>query len=45
MVCCGLRPTAEPTTQGPVTFEFESDPALFPWLLDLERLPAKLDQG
>lgn len=34
-VWCGLRPTGRPATQGPVAFEFEPDPALFPRLPDL----------
>lgn len=42
-VWCGLRPTARPATQGPVAFEFEPDPALFPRLPDLKGMLECLD--
>ncbi|MGE0144223.1 MAG: hypothetical protein AB7I19_19450 [Planctomycetota bacterium] len=42
-VWCGLRPTAQPATHGPATFEFEPDPALFPRLSDLGGILGRLD--
>lgn len=42
-VWCGLRPTAQPAKQGPATFEFEPDPALFPRLPGLRDMLGRLD--
>lgn len=41
-VWCGLRPTAQPAKQGPATFEFEPDPALFPRLPGLRDMLGRL---